>query len=49
MEAAIFWLVLVVGIAGLAVYRKISPDTFWLYFAWVMVIEFINGLLFWPF
>ena len=49
MEAAIFWLVLVVGIAGLAVYRKIRPDTLWLYLPWVMVIEFINGLLFWPF
>ncbi len=49
METAAFWIVLATGIAGLAVYKKISPDTFWEYFAWVSVIEIINGLLFWPF
>lgn len=49
MKTVLFFLILATGIIGLAIYKKISPETFPRYGAWVVFVELLNTFLFWPF
>ena len=49
MNFIMFFLILAAGIAGLLIYRKVSPENFAVYLVWVVFIELLNALLFWPF
>lgn len=44
-----FWLVLAAGVIGLIVYKKVSPESFWIYALWVLFIELLNFLFLYPF
>ena len=49
MNLIMFLLILAVGIVCLLIYRKVNPENFAAYLVWVVFIELLNALLFWPF